>query len=250
MRTLQAYPALLLVFVATGCMSGDLIDPSDRPDPPPAAAFDADFSYFEGKTPAPDGTASSWAQALQTVALARSEMEVLDVPEALVRAATAGQGTRDGDAWRWPFSTTVNEEPYEGELRSTVAGGQYRWDLIVSAPDHSPQLTNYLWAQGNTLSGGNEGGWALADVASGSDSIAARVSWVRNVENGVNFGFSASDTAGWLFERSQAGNILTYYVYSVPQYGVTWFPASGTGRSWTSATGNACWNEDLHDVAC
>lgn len=251
MRTLPAYPVLLLLFAASACAPDvDIVDPADQPEPPPAAAFDADFTFFETRTPAPGGSTSNWSQALQTVGLARSEMEVLHVPEALVRAATAGQPTRDGNQWLWPLATSVDTEPYEGELRSTLFGGHYQWNLIVSAPDHSPQLTSYLWAQGLSVPGGQEGFWALGDVATASDSIVARVSWVRNTEDGVNFGFSAADTAGWTYERSQAANTLTYYVFSAPEYRVTWSPATGTGSTWTSATGQACWNEDLHDVAC
>lgn len=250
MRISPLAPALLLILLTAGCMSDDVVAPTGQPDPPPAAAFDADFSFFHSQSPAADGATSSWTEALETVELAAAAMAVLEVPEALVRAASAAQGTADGAGWTWPFSTTVDGEPYEGELRSRVAGSFYQWDLIVSAPDHSPQLTNYLWAQGTSVPGGHEGAWALADAGAGSDSLAARVSWVRNGEDRVTFGFSASDTAGWTYERTEAGNALTYYVFSTPEYRVTWNPATGAGGSWTSATGQSCWDQNQHDIAC
>jgi hypothetical protein len=251
---MQAVARYIVSFLAlttsSACLSDSVINPSDMPAPPPAASLDADLSFFAERTPVPGGGTTSWAQALQTVAAARSDMAVLEVPEALLRAATAGQGMRDGGAWRWPFSTVVDGAPYEGELRSTVVGHRYEWNLFVSAPDRVPQLSDYLWAQGYTGTGGHDGLWSLADVAAGSDSVVARVSWIRNPENFVSFGFSASDTAGWRFERTQAGNALTYIVHSIPEARVTWDPATGTGGSWTLATSTSCWDENLHDVSC
>jgi hypothetical protein len=235
--------------VGAACSIDGALDPSTRPDPPPAAAFDADFSFFEDRTPEPGGATTSWQQAIQTVAAARADMEILELPQALLAAATAGPGTRDGDAWRWPYSTTIDGNPYDGELRSTILGNEYDWHLFVTAPGHSPQLTDYVVAQGRTVSGGYEGLWWLADVEAGTDTIIATVAWLRNLETMINFSFSVSDSAGWSYERSAQGHVLTHIVYSQPRRRVTWFP-DGTGRSWTSGTTNACWNEDLHDVAC
>jgi hypothetical protein len=245
----RAVALTLAAIAASACSSDSVIDPSDRPDPPPADAFNADFSFFEARTPEPGGATTSWTQALQTVASARSEMALLAVPEALVRAANGATATRDGPFWLWPFSTTVDDDPYEGQLRSTVVGNQYEWNLFVTAPLHTPVLEDYLWAQGHTLSNGFEGIWSIADAAAGTDSVVARVSWIVNAENSVNFGFSASDSAGWTYERSQGGNVLTYVVFAIPRARVTWFP-NGTGRTWTAATASACWDEDLHDIAC
>jgi hypothetical protein len=244
--------ALLVAMTAAAACNPDItIDPSDRPEPPPAAAFDADLSFFEDRTPAEGGTTTGWAEALATVAAARSEMAVLEVPEALLRAATAGEGTRAGQAWRWPFSTSVGGDRYEGELRGTVVGStQYEWNLFVSAPDRSPQLTDYLWAQAYAAPAGHQGIWSLADAEAATDTIIARVSWLRATDNSISFAFSASDSAGWKYERSAAGNVLTYIVFSAPRYRVVWVPATGVGSSWTSTTSTSCWDENVHDVGC
>ena len=242
--------ALTAALAGIACSSDSIIDPSDRPQPPPADAFFADFSFFEESTPDPGGTTSSWAQALQTVALAQADMEVLEIPEALLRAANAAPGTREGSAWYWPFSTTVDGNSYDGEVRSTVVGNQYAWDLLVTSPDHAPQLNNYLWGTAITPPGFFEGQWWIADAEAGTDSLVARVSWITNPENGINFAFSDSDSAGWTYERSSAATVLTYSVYNQPHRRVTWFRETDRGSTWTAATSTACWDGALHDVAC
>ena len=241
----------LAVTLASGCVSDEVLDPDVRPDPPPAAAFDADFSFFEDRTPASGGGTTAWTQALQAVGAASTAMAVLEVPEALLGAAASAQATRVGDAWQWPFTTTLAGVAYAGELRShVVIGNQHEWNLWVSSLDHSPPLNDYLWALGFTSAAGLDGIWSLADAAAGTDSIAARLSWVRNSENGVNFAFAVSDTAGWTYERSAASTVLTFVVHSAPEARVTWSTQSGMGTSWTPATSTSCWNADLHDVAC
>lgn len=240
---------MLAVTAASACGTDGIIDPSDRPDPPPAAAFDLDLSFFDATTPAPNGATTAWAQALQTVAAARSDMAMLETTEALLRAAASATGARDGQHWSWPFSTTIDGDPFDGQLRSTVTGNQYQWNLFVTAPQHSPQLNDYLWAQGYASPGNNDGFWYLVDAEAGTDTIVAALTWVRNVEDGINFGFSDSDSTRWTFERASAGNVLTYMVVNQPRRRITWFP-SGRGQTWTSATNIACWDENQHDVAC
>jgi hypothetical protein len=242
--------AALLLALATGaCAPDEIIDPGDRPDPPPAAAFDADFTFFETRSPAPGGPTSSWGQALQTVAMARADMARLDLPEAMIRDATRANGTRSGSVWTWPFDTIVAGGRYHGDLRATISGSQYAWDLVVSAPDHSPQLSGFIWGNAVTPPGGFEGRWWLADAAAGRDSVVAGVSWIVNPDNGINFAFSASDSAGWVYERALSGNVLTYVLFSLPHRRVTWLP-DGTGSSWTATTVLACWDTDLHDIVC
>jgi hypothetical protein len=241
---------LLAVTLASGCIEDNVLDPDDRPNPPPAAAFDADFSFFEDRTPASGGGTTAWTQALQSVGAARSAMAVLEVPEALLRAAGSVQATRAGDVWQWPFTTTVAGVAYAGELRSHIVANQHEWSLSVSSLDHSPPLNDYLWAVGITSAAGFDGVWSLADAEAGTNSVAARISWVRNSEDGVNFGFAVSDTAAWTYERSSAGTVLTYVVYSAPEARVTWSTQTGMGTSWTPETSTSCWNADLHDVAC
>jgi hypothetical protein len=245
-RAKHIWPAVAMSVAA--CSGDGTLDPSDRPDPPPAATFDADFSFFEDRTPAPGGTTSSWEQALQTVSAARAGMAILEVPAVLLGAAAAVQPTRSGDEWRWQYSTTIDGDPYDGELSSTVLDNQYDWYLYVTAPDHSPQLTDYLIARGGTVAGGYEGIWWLADVEAGTDTVIAEVSWIRNLENGINFSFSSGSDA-WTYERSGQGNILKQFLFGQERRRVTWFP-DGSGRSWAAGTPDACWDEDLHDVAC
>lgn len=247
--TIYSAALVLTLTAASACAPDSTLDPSDRPDPPPAGAFDLDLSFFDENEPAPGGATTSWGQALQTVAFARSEMGILEVPEAMLRSATSAQGIRDGSSWRWPFDTSVDGDRYHGELRSSVVGNQYEWELIVNAPDHSPLLSNYLWALGFTPPANYEGLWRIADAEAGTDSLVAQLSWIRNPDNGINFAFSASDSAGWRFDRSLAGNVLTYYVYNSPHRRITWFP-NGTGSTWTIATMTACWNGDKQDIAC
>ncbi|MGH7447936.1 MAG: hypothetical protein ACRELT_10280 [Longimicrobiales bacterium] len=251
MRPYSKHVALFLtVSAVAACGTDGVLDPSQRPEPPPADALFADFSFFEERTPEPGGETTSWAQALQTVASAEADMAVLAIPEAMVRVANATQGTREGNAWTWPFGTSVDGTGYVGELRAVVAGSRYEWDLLVTSPGHSPPLSNYLWGKAATLPNGFEGRWLLANAAEGSDSIVAAVQWIRNAEGGINFGFSASDSAGWTYERSVNAVVLTHVVFDAVRARVTWFLDSGTGRSTTSATSPACWNADLHDVAC
>lgn len=240
---------MLALTAASACTPDGIIDPSDRPDPPPAEAFDLDLSFFV-ETPTPTGATSAWVQALQTAAAASSDMASLETTEALIRAAASATATRDGQHWSWPFSTTIDGEPYDGRLRSTVVGNEYEWNLFVTAPQHSPPLNDYLWAQGYTSPGNDDGFWYLVDAEAGTDTIVAAVTWVRNVEDGINFGFSDSDSTRWTFERASAGNVLTYMVFNQPRRRITWFPASGRGQTWTSATNIACWDENQHDVAC
>src|SRR5690606_31809186 len=111
---------LFIAIAASACTPDSLIDPSDRPDPPPAEAFDLDVSFFDETTPAPHGATTAWAKGRQTVAFASSDMAVLEVTDALLRAATSPSGIRDGQHWSWPFSTTIDDGPWDGQLRSTV----------------------------------------------------------------------------------------------------------------------------------
>lgn len=243
---------LSLAFVlatSTACSVDDALSPSDRPEPPPAASFDPDLSFFDGRTPAPGGATTSWTQALQTVAAARSDMAQLVIPEALVAAAVAAPGTRDGDSWVWPFSTTIDGDPFDGELRSAIAGAEYLWNLTVTAPEHEPELVDYVIAEGRTNPNGFQGSWWLADTEAGTDSIVAAVSWIRTHEEAINFAFADSDTAAWTYERSSAGTVLTRLVYNQPRAIVSWFP-NGSGSSWTISTSRACWDSDLNDIAC
>ncbi|HEX2168346.1 MAG TPA: hypothetical protein VHG09_14020 [Longimicrobiales bacterium] len=243
--------ALPLTFAALAACAPDVgLTPSDRPMTPPAAAFDPDLSFFDGRTPGEEGGTTAWGQALQTVAKARADMEMLQVPEALLRAASSVEGTRDGSSWRWPFSTTVDGDPYDGELRSSIIGEQYEWLLYVEAPDHSPPLTDYIWAQGRTGSGNFDGIWWLADAEAGTDTIAAAVSWALNLENKVNFTFAASDTSGWQYEPSSNINVLTRVAFDQPRARVTWNALTGEGSTWVAGLTTACWDEDLNDIVC
>lgn len=239
----------ITVSVAAACSTDGTLDPSDRPEPPPVTTLDADLSFFEERTPEPGGETSSWAQAMQTVAAAQAQLELLELPSQLFAAALAGQGVRDGDEWRWPFSVTIDGEPYDGELRGGILGDNYDWNLYVTAPAHSPPLSDYIIARGLVAPGGYEGLWWLADIEAGTDTVTAAVSWVRNLENSINFTFSRSDTTSWDFQPSSNGHILTEYVYTQPRRRVSWYP-DGSGRSWTSATSTSCWDEDLHDTQC
>lgn len=246
MRIRSRHIAPLLLVAA--CGSDSVLDPDDRPEPPPAASLDADFSFFEGKTPGPGGT-SSWTQAIGTVDAARTDMAPLRIPHALVAAATAGQGQRDGNAWVWTYSTTVDGIDYDGYLRAIISGSQYEWDLVATAPDHAPPLEDYLWAKAFVAPNLFQGLWGFANVDQAGDSLVAQASWIVNLEGGINFAFSASDSAGWRYERSANGNVLTYVVFNQARARVTWFP-DGTGNTWTIATSTSCWNEELNDVAC
>lgn len=246
------HPALTAVLIATAACTpeGSVLDPDERPDPLPAAALSADFSFFSERAPEEGAAATSWAEALETVALAEDQMSVLRVPQALIMEATASQGTRDELAWRWPFSTTVDGAPYDGELRAVVSANQHEWDLFVTAPDHSPALSDYLWGKAYTPSNGYDGQLWIADAAAGNADVVALVSWIHTADNDLDVAFSASEASSWTIQRSAGENALTYLVVGVPQARVVWDDATGSGSAWSSSTGEMCWDENLVDVAC
>jgi hypothetical protein len=241
--------ALFLGLSAAACNSDSLLDPSVRPALPATAALQVDLSFFHENAPEEGSDANAWALALATVAEAEADMSAMLIPEALVRAASAGQGTLDGNVWRWPFSTTVNAEPYEGELRAVVNLNQHEWDLVVTAPDHDPALTDYLWAKAFTPSSGFDGEWYIADAANASETVVARSSWIVNGSGDVDLSYSSSQSTSWTFQRSPVTHVLTHFLVTAAQARVTW-DADGSGSAWTANGGTLCWDANLIDVAC
>ena len=242
--------ALFLGLSAIACSSDSLLDPSVRPALPASAALQVDFSFFHDNAPEEGSDADAWALALATIASAEDDMEAMLIPEALVRAAAAGEGSLDGRVWRWPFNTTVNDEPYEGELRHVVTRNQHEWDLVVTAPDHSPALTDYLWAKAFTPSSGFDGEWYIADAANASETVVARSSWLVNTSGNVDLSYSNSSTTAWTFQRSPVAHVLTHFLITSQQAQVTWDPIDGTGSASTANGGIVCWDADMIDVAC
>ncbi|HEX6135858.1 MAG TPA: hypothetical protein VFZ24_17930 [Longimicrobiales bacterium] len=239
------------VIVLAACGTEGPLDPSRLPDLPVAAAFDPDFAFF-ARTPATGGTTDAWTLALQRVAAAESEISpIAAVPFAALTSAATGTPTRTSSVWRWPLSFTHGGEPYDGELRSSVTGGQHGWDLIISAPTHSPPLTNYLWMTGFTDGVGRQGLWYIADSENGTDQVSAGLSWELNAQDEISFAFSSTDSTLWTYIRGTDETTLTWLVHNQPRHVVTWNPAAGTGSTWTSGTNvEECWNADQHDVAC
>src|SRR5690606_18602164 len=119
------------------------------------------------------------------------------VPFAALSAASSVTPTRSGSVWRWPISFDVDEIEYDGEIRSSAAGNQHGWDLVLSAPTHEPALQNYLWASGYSTAIGADGVWWIADSEAGTDDVVAQTVWARNVQNTINFSFASTDTTVW-----------------------------------------------------
>ena len=244
------HAALFATLVAAACNADALLDPSVRPTLPAPAALQVDFAFFHENAPEEGSAANAWAQALETIAEAEADMEHLLVPEALVRAAAAGQGSLDGNVWRWPFSTVVSEEPYEGELRAIVSGNRHEWDLVVTAPDHEPALTDYLWAKAFTPSNQFDGEWFIGDAANASGEVVAALAWVVNASGNIDLSFSSSESTSWTVQRSPEEHVLTLFLISSPQARVTWDPVGRSGSVMTVNGGTECWDADLIDVAC
>jgi hypothetical protein len=244
------HAALVATVMTAACSADALLDPSVRPTLPTPAALQVDFSFFHDNAPDAGSDADAWALALATIAEAEAEMELLIVPEALLRAAAAGQGSRDGNVWRWPFSTTVNAEPYEGELRAVVNGNRHEWDLVVTAPDHEPALTNYLWAKAFIPSGGFDGEWFIGDAANASAAVVARTAWLANASGSVDVSFSSSESTSWAVERTPVEHVLTWFLIAAPQARVTWDPDERSGSVMTDDAGTLCWDANLIDVPC
>ena len=250
MKPTWKHAALFASLLAAACTPDSLLDPSDRPALPAPAALQVDFSFFHENAPEEGSDADAWALALATVAQAEADMAHMIIPDALVRAASAGQGSLDGNVWRWPFSTTVNDEPYEGELLAVVNGNQHEWELVVTAPDHEPALTNYLWAKAFTPSSGFDGEWYIANAAEASGTVAARSSWLVNGSGHVDLSYSSSEFRSWTFQRSPVTHVLTHFFVTPAQARVTWDAVDGSGSAWTANGGTLCWDANLIDVAC
>lgn len=235
-----------------GCSPDGLIDPSTQPEVPSADAFHADFSFFEGRTPAAGGETDNWQLALARVDAAEAAMSgILEIPRAALAAAGNATGTRSGNSWVFSYSTMVNDAFVDGQLRSGIAGGQYTWDLYINAPDHEPELSNYLLSTGIAGANASGGQWFIADAAAGSSDLAAVVEWVVNQSDEVDFAFSAEESVVWTYQRSDTGGTVTRLIGQQPQYRVTWNADTDTGSTWTADTNiTQCWNADLHDVAC
>jgi hypothetical protein len=251
MTSLRPIAFTCALAILTACGVDGPLDPSDRPDLPPAAAFDADFSFF-ARVPPAGGQTTAWELALERIAAADAEMSaMLEVPLAALSAAAAVTPGRTGSTWTWPFDITVDNVAYDGMVRSTVGGSQYGWELIMTAPGHAPPLADYLWLSGISTAGGFEGQWLIADSDAGTNDAIGVVSWLINAQDGVNFSFSSSQTSVWSYERSATTIILTFTEFGLPRHRVTWMPAAGTGSTWTADTSlTQCWDANQHDVAC
>lgn len=243
---------LCALLTLSACSPDALIDPSTEPEVPSADAFHPDFSFFEGRTPAEGGETDNWQLALSRVATAEAAMSgILDIPRAALDAAGNATGTRSGNSWVFPFSTTVDGVALVGQLRSGIAGGQYTWDLYVDAPDLEPPLANYLLSTGLAGVNATGGQWFIADVADASSDLAGIVEWVVNQGDEVDFAFSGEDNVVWTYQRTTTGGVVTRLFAGQPQYRVTWNSGTAAGSTWTADTNiTQCWNADLHDVAC
>lgn len=244
------HAALVATVVTAACSADALLDPSVRPALPTPAALQVGFAFFHDNAPEEGSAATAWAEALATIAEAEADMVHLTVPEALLRAASVGQGSLDGNVWRWPFSTTVNEEPYDGELLAFVNGNRHEWDLVVTAPDHEPALTNFLWAKALTPSGGFDGEWRIGDAANASGTVVTRLAWLVNASGTLDVSFSSSQETSWTIQRTPVAHVLTWFLDFEPQARVTWDPVEKSGSITTADDETLCWDADLIDVAC
>ena len=177
------------------CDTDGPLDPSRTPTLPPAGGFDANFSFFSSTNPGTGGTTVAWTAALQRVDSAQDEMgPILEVPFAAMTDAATATPRSSGGIWIWDVDFTVGADPYEGELRGSVAGGNYGFDLILTAETREPPLTNYLWMTGFSGATGQEGIWYIANAAAGTNQAVATMSWERSSENEASFAFSSSDS--------------------------------------------------------
>lgn len=235
-----------------GCGTDGPLDPSRLPPLPPAGGFNADFSFFGSTTPGTGGTTAAWSAALGRVAAADDEMTpILAVPFAAMTDAATATPRRSGTVWSWPLDFTVDGEPYEGDLRGSVAGGNYGWDLVLTAPTHTPVLTSYLWMSGFSGPTVQEGIWYIADADEGTDQAVASMSWERSSATEASFAFSSTDSTVWAYQRDGGTITLTWLVHGQQRHVTVWTPSNGTGSTWSASNGiTLCWNSSQQDVTC
>jgi hypothetical protein len=242
-----------LVVLLTGCNLGTANEtPSTPPLLPPLESIGLDVSFFENRAPPPgEGTSVNWTTALERIAIAESTVgRMLALPSATLQAASAQTPERQGSAWRWSYSVTVDGVSHDGALFGGVNGAANGWQMVVSAAGRTPPLANRVVFEGFSGFFGGSGQWFIPDLGTAAGDPVATVQWGQNDENAIGYVFIMEE-GRWTHTRQRQVYTLDYLTSDVaPRFRLWWDVETGRGAVSVADGDNRCWNAQQLDIAC
>ncbi len=259
--------ACFSLLLGTACIKGE----DDSPDLPPAESLSVDLSVLNsapvgaknaptGQTAAPEdylNFANAWARVKVVQFFAGL---VIVVPAAAIAAALQQSPMKDGDRWVW--QVTVGDTTADLEVAASLVSG-FDVDLYVT----NPQLTRYLWVEGNFGDGSGTGEWVLHDPEiEGDDDRALSITWtyVSSTDRSLSYEIlsprpNANDEVfqGDTFSFSVDGTNATLEYEDADEPGtvavISWDTGTGAGLLQVpgfNAGAAACWDELFENTGC
>lgn len=279
MKTRLATVALLALFVPvlTGCgkqPASPAKSASDAPAVPPASSMNFDFNNFFDQHGAAevhaahpngvDATAakSNWINAVtRVVYINLTVADLFAAPALALQAALHTEPVLGDDGWfTWTFSFTDNGHDVTLRLRGRIDGAIVTWRMLVTDPQATPAMQDFVWFTGETRLQNDRGFWIFNDRRNGEAVAVARIDWnsvserdrslsFRNVETGsADFGDQLE------YRVADAIASITFLDASTQaSFDITWNELDGTGSLMVPDYNNgerACWDEHQENCVC
>jgi len=160
---------LLILFLASGLITGCKKDKGDPPVLPPVASMDVDFSNFELEKKSadillPKGVENfNWESAAGVAAIFRSVLfTTLAVPVLSFHLAINRDPVYLEDKmWQWSYQTNVFTDTYKARLTGQIRTSNVEWNMYITKQGGTGTFENFLWFTGTSSLDGKSGQWKL-----------------------------------------------------------------------------------------
>ena len=269
MKPLRLLLALLLVapLALIGCDAGDPAG-GGADDAPPVLSPEA-FVY-DDSFPEADGNArlipgENFLNAYARVVLVSIGVGIhLVIPAAATEAATDEDPFVESGTWIWENSVDIEGNDIDFRLEATPDGTEIDWRMIVTSeePIDGQVYDDFVLYEATTSLNGREGTWSLYYLIEGERVRVLDADFAVSSESVREITFTVSETnpdpetRGSSVRYARDGNYRLFDWHQKPEefdHLVEWDIETKAGAI-TATNYNdgqqACWDEQLEDVAC
>lgn len=279
MKTRLATLALLALFVPllAGCgkqPASPATSANAPPAVPPASSMNFDFGNFFDQHGAAqvhaaypngvDATAakSNWINAVtRVVYINLTVADLFAAPVLALQAALHTEPVLGDDGWfTWTFSFNDKGHDITLRLRGRIDGAIVTWRMLVTDPQATPAMQDFVWFTGETRLQNDRGFWIFNDRRNGEAVAVARIDWNNVSVRDRSLTFSNVETGS-----ADLGDRLEYRVADAiasitfldastqASLDIRWNELDGTGSLTAPDYNNgerACWDEHQENRVC
>ena len=182
-------------------------------------------------------------------------------PTLALGAALHSEPVLGDDGWfTWTYAFDDQGHDVTLRLRGRIEGATVLWRMLVTDPQASPPMQDFLWFSGETRLQNDRGFWVFNDRRDGDPVAVARIDWInasvrdrsltfRNVDavspdHGDQLQYRVADALASITFRDESARM---------DYDITWNELDGTGSLRVPDYNDgerACWDEQQEDCVC